>query len=233
MTWFNNLPIARKLALAFTATTVMTVALGLFALLRLGTANEQIRETNNNWMPAVVHLGEMLSLLNEYRTYELAQLGKQGLPEEIADYNKRIADTRASIEAAEAAYNAITAASTADELALYETVKQARAGYFASHDNIAAAIAGDDFVAAEGVSSGESRKMRRQFAESLKALIGFNVQGLDRQVQAAQAAYHRTVAAIWIGMGVLVLLAGLLGWRIALTISRPLQKATRVAGDIA
>ncbi|WP_460974169.1 HAMP domain-containing methyl-accepting chemotaxis protein, partial [Pseudoxanthomonas daejeonensis] len=233
MNWFNNLPIARKLALAFTATTVMTVALGLFALLRLGTANDQIRESNSNWMPAVVHLGEMLSLLNEYRTYELAQLGKQGLAEEITDYNKRLADTRANIEAAEAAYNAIPAASDADELALYEAVKEARAGYFASHDNIAAAIAIDDFVAAEDVSSGESRKMRRQFAESLKALIEFNVQGLDRQVQAAESAHQRTVAAIWIGMGLLVVLAGLLGWQIARMIAKPLQKATRVAGQIA
>ncbi|UNK57373.1 methyl-accepting chemotaxis protein [Pseudoxanthomonas daejeonensis] len=233
MNWFNNLPIARKLALAFTATTVMTVALGLFALLRLGTANDQIRESNNNWMPAVVHLGEMLSLLNEYRTYELAQLGKQGLAEEITDYNKRLADTRANIEAAEAAYNAIPSASDADELALYEAVKEARAGYFASHDNIAAAIAIDDFVAAEDVSSGESRKMRRQFAESLKALIEFNVQGLDRQVQAAESAHQRTVAAIWIGMGLLVVLAGLLGWQIARMIAKPLQKATRVAGQIA
>ena len=68
MKWFHNLPIARKLALAFTATTAMAVALGLFALLRLGAANEQIRETNRNWMPAVVSLGDMLSQLNEYRT---------------------------------------------------------------------------------------------------------------------------------------------------------------------
>ena len=78
MNWFLNLPIARKLALACTVTTAMTVALGLFALTRLGTANDQIRQTNSKWMPAVVHLGEMLSLLNEYRTYELAQLGRQG-----------------------------------------------------------------------------------------------------------------------------------------------------------
>ncbi len=34
-------------------------------------------------------------------------------------------------------------------------------------------------------------------------------------------------------MGLLVTLAGLLGWAIARAVSRPLQKATRVAGDIA
>ncbi|WP_372013527.1 methyl-accepting chemotaxis protein [Pseudoxanthomonas sp. 10H] len=233
MKWFQDLPIARKLALAFTVTTAMTVALGLFALLRLSTANDQIKETSSNWMPAVVHLGDMLSLLNEYRTYELAQLGRQGQPEELADYDKRISDTRGSIEAAEAAYNAIEAESSETELALYEKVKAARAAYFASHDNIAQAIAADDFVTATQVSEDASRKARREFAGSLKALIEYNVKGLDNQVAAAEAAHTRTVAAIGIGIVLLVLLAGLLGWAIARAVSRPLQKATRVAGDIA
>ncbi|MES5814986.1 methyl-accepting chemotaxis protein [Pseudoxanthomonas sp. Soil82] len=233
MKWFNNLPIARKLALAFVATTAMTVALGLFSLLRLNTAHDQIKQTSSNWMPAVVHLGEMLSLLNEYRTYELAQLGRQGNAEELADYDKRLATTRASIEAAEAEYNAIEAESKADELALYDKVKAARAAYFSSHDNIAQAIAADDFATATAISEDASRAARREFAGALKALIKYNVDGLDAQVAAADSAHARTVAAIWIGMGLLGLLAGLLGWTIARAVSRPLQRATRVAGEIA
>ncbi|WP_082113093.1 methyl-accepting chemotaxis protein [Pseudoxanthomonas suwonensis] len=233
MKWFHHLPIARKLALAFTATTAMTVALGLFALLRLGAANDQIRETNSNWMPAVVHLGEMLSLLNEYRTYELAQLGRQGQLDEIADYNKRLADTRAQIEAAEAAYNAIEAESSPEEPALYDKVAVARETYFASHDRIAEAIDADDFVTATQVSEDASRAARRGFAGALKALIEYNVQGLDRQVAAAEVAHTRTVVAVWVGIGALAVLAALLGWTIAGMISRPLQRATRVAGEIA
>ena len=233
MKWFNNLPIARKLALAFVATTAMTVALGLFSLLRLNTAHDQIKQTSSNWMPAVVHLGDMLSLLNEYRTYELAQLGRQGNAEELADYDKRLATTRASIEAAEAEYNAIEAESKADELALYDKVKAARAAYFSSHDNIAQAIAADDFATATAISEEASRAARREFAGALKALIKYNVDGLDAQVAAADSAHARTVAAIWTGMGLLGLLAGLLGWTIARAVSRPLQRATRVAGEIA
>ncbi|KAF1705204.1 methyl-accepting chemotaxis protein [Pseudoxanthomonas kaohsiungensis] len=233
MKWFNDLPIARKLALAFVATTAMTVALGLFSLLRLNTAHDQIKQTSSNWMPAVVHLGEMLSLLNEYRTYELAQLGRQGNAEELADYDKRLATTRASIEAAEAEYNAIEAESKADELALYDKVKAARAAYFSSHDNIAQAIAADDFATATAISEDASRAARREFAGALKALIKYNVDGLDAQVAAADSAHARTVAAIWTGMGLLGLLAGLLGWTIARAVSRPLQRATRVAGEIA
>ena len=35
MNWFRNLRITRKLAVAFTLTTAMTLALGVFALVRL------------------------------------------------------------------------------------------------------------------------------------------------------------------------------------------------------
>ncbi|HET6397786.1 MAG TPA: MCP four helix bundle domain-containing protein, partial [Pseudoxanthomonas sp.] len=233
MKWFHDLPIARKLALSFAATTAMTVALGLFALWRLGTANDQIQETNTSRMPAVVHVGEMLALLNEYRTYELAQLGRQGQPEEIADYHKRIADTRGAIEAAEAAYRALPSQPDARERALYAEVQAARAAYFAAHDGIAAAVDAGDFAAAEAISGGESRKWRRQFADALKALTAYNVQRLDQQVKAAEAAHARTVAAIWAGILALGLLAALLGWGIARAVARPLEKATRVAGAIA
>ncbi len=43
MKWFHDLPIARKLALGFTLTTLMTLVLGAFALLRLSEANAQLR----------------------------------------------------------------------------------------------------------------------------------------------------------------------------------------------
>jgi phosphoglycerate-specific signal transduction histidine kinase len=42
MKWFQDLPIARKLAVGFTLTTLMTLVLGAFALLRLSEANAQL-----------------------------------------------------------------------------------------------------------------------------------------------------------------------------------------------
>ena len=44
MTWFQNLSIARKLALAFASTTLLTLLLGAFSLWRLNDGNAQIRE---------------------------------------------------------------------------------------------------------------------------------------------------------------------------------------------
>jgi methyl-accepting chemotaxis protein len=97
MKWFQDLPIARKLAVGFTLTTLMTLVLGAFALLRLSEANAQLREMAGNDIPSVQHLGEARSQLGEFRTYELAQLSMLDQPEKVADYNKRMDDTAKAV----------------------------------------------------------------------------------------------------------------------------------------
>ncbi|KAG1530856.1 hypothetical protein G6F50_017045 [Rhizopus delemar] len=93
MKWFQDLPIARKLAVGFTLTTLMTLVLGAFALLRLSEANTQLGEMAGNDIPSVQHLGEARSRLGEFRTYELALLSMLDQPAKVADYNKRMDDT--------------------------------------------------------------------------------------------------------------------------------------------
>jgi hypothetical protein len=123
MNWFRNLGITRKLAVAFTLTTAMTLALGAFALIRLSEANAQLLDISSNWMPAVQSLGEMRAQLGEYRTYEQAQLGKQGDAAAIADYDKRMADTYRRIVDAKKQYDAIDAASLPEETALEQKIE--------------------------------------------------------------------------------------------------------------
>ena len=156
MKWFQNLSITRKLLLAFCTTGLLTLLLGLFSVWRMDVAQQQIRQVNENWMPAVQHLGEMRAQLGEFRTFEQAQLAYQGNPEQLADYDKRMADTRAVIEAEEKAYDDIDTDYTAEEKAMYDQLKDYRAAYFEAHERIAAAIAADDFATASAISSSES-----------------------------------------------------------------------------
>ena len=233
MTWFQNLSIARKLALAFTITTALTLLLGGFSLWRLNAGEAQIRAVNDNWMPAVQHLGEMRAQLGEFRTFEQAQLTKQGDAAELADYDKRLKDTRAKIDAEEAGYNAIPAESSPEELALYKKVEAARAAYFEAHDRIAAAIAADDFETARAISGSDSRKLRRELFDHLKTLSQYNVDNLAKNVEASRKAHERTVVALVGGLALVLALAGLLGWSISRSISGSVGEALRTANDVA
>ena len=233
MKWFQNLSITRKLVLAFCSTSLLTLLLALFAVWRMNVADTQIEQVNNNWMPAVQQLGEMRAQLGEFRTFEQAQLNYQGNAEQLADYTKRMADTRKLIEAAEKAYDDIEAGYSSDELALYNKMKELRAGYFEAHDRIAAAIAADDFVTASNISSDDSRKLRRALFDQLKQLSQYNQDQLSKQTAESQQAHDRSVAAILIGLALALLLAGALGLAIIRAITVPLADAVRVADDVA
>ena len=233
MTWFRNLGIARKLAVAFTLTTAMTLALGAFALVRLAEAHAQLLDISSNWMPAVQSLGEMRAQLGEYRTYEQAQLGKQGDADAIADYDRRMADTRRQIDEAKKQYDAIEADSTAEEAALEQKIDTGLKAYFGAHQRIADAIAADDFETARQVSGSDSRVARRDLFDTLKQLSTFNVQQLDKSVAASNRTYQRTLILFVVALAVLVVLAVALGWIIARAISRPLNEATQAARAIA
>ncbi|HEC0920963.1 TPA: MCP four helix bundle domain-containing protein, partial [Escherichia coli] len=116
MKWFHDLPIARKLAVGFTLTTLMTLLLGAFALLRLSQANDQLGAMASNDIPSVQHLGEARSQLGEFRTYELAQLTMLDQPDKVADYNKRMDATAKAVRDELAAYAALPAQDKEREL---------------------------------------------------------------------------------------------------------------------
>jgi len=233
MNWFKNLSITRKLVFAFCVTGLFTLLLGVFALWRMNVANTQIEQVNQNWMPSVQALGEMRAQLGEYRTYEQAQLTYQGDSSQLADYDKRLADTHALISAAEKAYDDIDADLGAEEDAMYKKLQELRAGYFEAHERIAAAIAMDDFDSARAISSGDSRKLRRALFDQLKQLSQFNQTELDKQTVVSRQAYSRSVMAVIAGIAMALLAATLLAWAIIRSIMAPLADAVRVADDVA
>ena len=232
MKWFQNLSITRKLLLAFCTTGLLTLLLGLFSVWRMDAAQQQIRQVNENWMPAVQHLGEMRAQLGEFRTFEQAQLSYQGDPAQLADYDKRMADTRALIEAEEKAYDDIETEYTAEEKAMYEKLKVLRAGYFQAHERIAEAIAADDFVTAAAISSSDSRKLRRELFDQLKALSEFNRKQLAKETAMSREAHTHSLLAVFGMLAAALLLASLLGWAIIRAIMVPLGEAVRVADDV-
>ncbi|MBD9368266.1 methyl-accepting chemotaxis protein [Xanthomonas sp. XNM01] len=233
MTWFHDLPVGRKLAVAFAVTTLMTFALGMLALWRLGISNVQIQDTNRNWLPAVLHLGQMRALTNEIRLYELALLDPQRPQDQRREYRARLDKDLQAIAEAERAYDAIPAESSAREQAMYDEVRTARQAYLAANAAILAALERGDFADASRISDSDALQHRRDLSDALDALTAYNAEHLHRQVAGSETSYRSTVAVIWIGIAILLLSASLFGWRISRAIARPLQQANRVARDIA
>ncbi|HED4875230.1 TPA: MCP four helix bundle domain-containing protein [Stenotrophomonas maltophilia] len=231
MKWFHDLPIARKLAVGFTLTTLMTVVLGAFALVRLSEANAQLSAMASNDIPSVQYLGEVRSQLGEFRTYELAQLSMLDQPEKVADYNKRMNDTATVVREQLAAYAALPAG--AKERALYQAVQADIDGYFAANTKLReAATAGDGEVARQ-ISDEQSRPLRRKAFEDLKALGAYSSSLMQGKIDAANATHRNSMLAIIAAIVLLVVVAATLAVVISRAVVGPLGKAVHAIQAVA
>jgi len=231
MKWFHNLPIARKLAVGFTLTTLMTVILGVFALVRLNGANAELAAMASNDIPSVRHLGEVRSQLGEFRTYEMAQVSMFDQPEKVADYNTRMDATAKVVRDELTAYAALPAGER--ERALFAKVATDVEAYFAANAELRAATAAADGALAREISDEKSRPARRKLFEDLKELGAFSGSLMDSKIAAANATHRTSVIAIVVCMVLLTLLAAALAWVISRVITRPLGQAVHAITSVA
>ncbi|MCD0244814.1 MCP four helix bundle domain-containing protein [Xanthomonas melonis] len=231
MNWFRNLAVARKLAVAFSFTALITLSLGMFALTRMQSSAHLLREIGNVWAPAVQQLSEMRALLGEFRTYELAQLAHADDPKAVQNYFERMDKARAEVDAAQSAYAKTTTAGKETEL--YNAVKLKLADYYKANAALSAAVRAGDLVTANAVSDEQSRPARRDLFAKLVELTKFNTAHMNSEIAQAEATYRRSVQVMLAAMALAVLLAAFAGWFIARSIAGPLGRATRVAGAIA
>ncbi|ASE51908.1 HAMP domain-containing protein [Stenotrophomonas maltophilia] len=231
MKWFQDLPIARKLAVGFTLTTLMTVVLGAFALVRLSEANAQLSAMASNDIPSVQYLGEVRSQLGEFRTYELAQLSMLDQPEKVADYNKRMDDTAAVVREQLAAYAKLPAG--AKERELYRAVQADVDGYFAANAKLREAATAGDGVVARQISDDQSRPLRRKAFEDLKALGAYSSSLMQGKIDNANATHRNSMLAIIAAVVLLVVVAATLAVVISRAVVGPLGKAVNAIQSVA
>ncbi|WP_164275400.1 methyl-accepting chemotaxis protein [Stenotrophomonas sp. B1-1] len=225
MKWFHDLPIARKLAVGFTLTTLMTVILGVFALVRLSEANAQLRAMATNDIPSVQYLGEVRSQLGEFRTYELAQLSMLDKPEKVAEYNTRMADTAKIVREQLAAYAALPSGDK--ERALYQPVQADVDAYFAANTKLRDAATAGDAALAQQVSDEQSRPLRRKAFEDMKALSAYLSSQMQGKIDAANATHRNSLIAIISCIVLLSLVAAALAVVISRAVTGPLGKAVQ------
>ncbi|WP_315388596.1 methyl-accepting chemotaxis protein [uncultured Stenotrophomonas sp.] len=231
MKWFQNLPISRKLAVGFALTTLMTIGLGVFALLRLNSVNAELGEMASNDIPSVQHLGEVRAQLGEFRTFELAQLSMLDQPDKVADYNTRMDATAKTVRDELNAYAELPAGE--QEKALYRKVAADLEVYFAANAELRAAGAAGDAVLARQISDEKSRPARRTMFEDLKTLGAFSSSLMQAKIDEANATHRNSVIAIITTVSLLTLLAIAMGVVIARAITGPIRQAMHAIQSVA
>ncbi|MDB5360826.1 MAG: putative methyl-accepting chemotaxis protein [Rhodospirillales bacterium] len=100
---FKNMTIKAKVIAAFGAVLAVTMALGLFALLRLAEVNDQAAEIRNNWLPGTRVVGELSDKTERYRIAEASYV-MAPTAEQRATAERNLADLAEARDKAWAAY---------------------------------------------------------------------------------------------------------------------------------
>lgn len=231
MEFFRNLTIARKLAIAFVITTLATLFMGGFSILRLHQANAQLLAASERYIPAVQHLDAIRTQLAEYRIGELSKLVRIDDPAVAAEYDRNIAKNLEHIKEQQALYEALPA--TKVQANLYQQMKTTMGTYFSAHSQMERAMSSGDLSATHAIFNEQSRPLRRELFIAMENLNDYVDRALEDRIEAAKRENARSGYAIAACMILLTLLSAALGFIIAGSIITPIREALRVVNDVA
>ena len=227
---FSNLRIGMKLGLAFIAMVLLSLLVGVLALVQLSDVHEDTHDIATNWLPSVHILGEMRATANRLRASEVGLAlsespeAKARLAQDVLAVGKILADQ-------EKVYAPMV---TPQEVKTYEEFKQSREAYLKVQGQLLAlAKEGGAQADTAKLLYGDSQKAFIAMAETIGRLAKINTDGADKAYKASQASYDAARAMVGAGLALAVAVAVALGWWITRLITVPVDEAVRATREIA
>ncbi|WP_224242700.1 methyl-accepting chemotaxis protein [Hyalangium gracile] len=230
MSWFQNLPIFKKLLVAFALLLGISTALGLFALDQLDTLHDASRHMTRVRMPTLVHAADLQGNAAGFRIFELRHILTEDA-EQMAQAERVMQQLKAAVEQNLQAYEAL--APRQEERVLIEEFKAQWQAYLAENQRLLEDSRRNADSQAQEVLFGQSAKHYEALSSKLDQLLRF---GDQRSRQVAESAEHtHDEARRWVTILVVggILLGLFFCTLIAMRISQPLAEAVRVADRIA
>ena len=234
MKFFENMRLATKLALAFSAILLLSAGIGLAAIAGLAAVNQTAATLSSDWMPSMRVIQDIKSQVARIRTREFQYIISTEQTE-MDKYDKVIAGDLKDLAVMQEKF--VVLADTAEEKQLYGDFLTMWKSYLEEDNKIRAAMRAGDEATAKKLIRGESNRLIVALRGQIDKLVKVYGDGGD----AAAAAGHETflTARSWI-IALLCLSIGL-GAAAAFTITRWLTRtlggepayAVTIAGRIA
>jgi methyl-accepting chemotaxis protein len=220
---FANLTIRAKVIGAFLTVLVVTLALGGFAITRMGAMNDQAADVRDNWLPSTRILGLIAASIEEYRQRQ-GTLVLDPRPDAVAAQERRIQESFDAIEKARGAYEPIV--SPGEERALAGRITSAWKAYVEHSRELSLLLKNGQSDKVAALFTGDLRTLFGSLRAAVQADADFNAVHGTKAADAGAAIY----AAAQIGtFGALALAAALsigAGWIIVVSVSKPIAAMT-------
>jgi methyl-accepting chemotaxis protein len=219
MTFFANLRIATKIAIAFGLVLASMAAMGLFMNQRMGAVVEDGRELVRNWLPSV-HQAAAINIAAGDRRIAAGLLLLAATPEEQAAAQTAIDAANASMRAARAAYEKLI--SLPAEREIYDSFARHWEGYEKAAGEMAALVRQMRTAEATKVFTGPARAPFEQATAQLDRLVALNMQGATDQGRDAEVIAGQTVWLMLVALGLAASLAVAAGLVLVRSLARPI-----------
>ena len=227
---FSNLRIGMKLGLAFIAMVLLSLLVGVLALVQLSDVHEDTHDIATNWLPSVHIVGEMRATANRLRASEVG-LALSESPEEKARLAQDVLAVGKILADQEKVYAPMV---TPQEVKTYEEFKQSREAYLKVQAQLLALVKeGGAQADTAKLLYGDSQKAFIAMAETIGRLAKINTDGADKAYKASQVSYDAARAMVGAGLALAVAVAVALGWWITRLITVPVDEAVRATREIA
>ncbi|GKT22912.1 methyl-accepting chemotaxis protein [Acidovorax sp. SUPP3334] len=225
----HNLRIGVKLALAFSVTTLITVALGWMAWGQMLRINASAEDLATNWLPSIEAIANVRIAANRLRRTESEAFlsansnGLDKLKEEMAVRRQQLAE-------AEAVYAPLV--TPGEERKGYEAYQLQRDKYLAVQRKLLEqpAQAHEEILR---IFFNDSEKAFEVMASTLGELAQVNRRGGDAAHDDAVATFRNAQFTLLAMLAAAVLIASVLAWWITRHITRPLAAAVQIARGVA
>ncbi|SFM09654.1 methyl-accepting chemotaxis protein [Rugamonas rubra] len=188
-----KLKLATKLGLAFAAVLALTLAVGVFAIVKLAQVNASAAALSQRWMPSMRVVQDMKSQVARVRTREFQYIISSD-PAEMDKYDKVIAADLVDLGKMQADYVKLIA--SPEEQALYDGFLAQWQRYMAEDGKIRAAVRAGDDAAAKALIRGESNKLIVALRGQIDKLV--KLYGDGGSAAAAEGASLYASARQWI-----------------------------------
>ncbi|MDR6179841.1 methyl-accepting chemotaxis protein [Pseudomonas sp. SORGH_AS 211] len=234
MVWFNNLALAKKLAVAFGLCTAITLGIGAVGLSGIRSVNAQLDNVLNDTLLSISLLNDAKSnVIGHNRDlFRVLSMAYGEAPQsDLQTVITSLRDNQADAEKPFAAYRATPL--QADEKQAGDAFEQDWKSYIAGTDAILARLAAKDVAGAAKLLNEQVQPTYRKTMASFKIMIQSNKRQSAEAGTAAHAAYQQAVWALGLGLLLASLCALALGIVITRMIVAPIRQAVTSAERVA
>ncbi|AWU95733.1 methyl-accepting chemotaxis protein [Azospirillum ramasamyi] len=231
MSWVADTTVRTKSLVSFAFIMLFTFGLGIFAIDRLASVNQEAGEVRDNWLPSLNAIGVMRGEFDFYRTLEGGHIASQS-PEDIKIEEEAMQVALNDLEKARKDYAALLTPGWETEnyrkfITLWESYLSI------SRQKLLPLSRENRSEEAAALFRGESRTAYRAAKKVLVELADFNARSGAEAASRGEQVYLKSKTLIVVALGIVMAVCMGAAWMMIVTVSRPIQAMTGMMGRLA